>query len=72
MICTIEIIDDLMCVMDDDGNGYDAATLTSYRDAKQQIRDGEAAGDGEPDEGEKRDGDGRAHGQVPPRKTEPI
>jgi hypothetical protein len=35
---TIEIIDDLMCVMDDDGNGYDAATLTSYRDAKQQIQ----------------------------------
>ena len=38
MNCTIEIIDDLMCVMDDDGNGYDAATLTSYREAKQQIQ----------------------------------
>jgi hypothetical protein len=35
---TIEIIDDLMCVMDDDGNGYDAAVLGSYRDAKQQIQ----------------------------------
>ena len=34
---TIEIIDDLMCVMDEDGNGYDAAVLTGYRDAKQQI-----------------------------------
>ena len=24
---TIEIIDDLMCVMDDDGNGHDAVVL---------------------------------------------
>jgi hypothetical protein len=38
MNCTIEIIDDLMCVMDDDGNGYDAAVLESYRDAKRQIQ----------------------------------
>jgi hypothetical protein len=35
---TIEIIDDLMCVIDEDGNGYDAAVLESYRAAKQQIQ----------------------------------
>ena len=35
---TIEIIDDLMCVMDEDGNGYDAAVLEGYRTAKQQIQ----------------------------------
>jgi hypothetical protein len=35
---SIEIIDDLMCVMDEDGNGYDAAVLESYRAAKQQIQ----------------------------------
>ena len=35
---TIEIIDDLMCVMDEDGNGYDAAALVGYRAAKQQIQ----------------------------------
>jgi hypothetical protein len=34
----IEIIDDLMCVMDEDGNGYDAAVLKSYQAAKQQIQ----------------------------------
>lgn len=34
---TIEIIDDLMCVMDEDGNGHDAAELTTYRNAKLQI-----------------------------------
>ncbi len=27
-----------MCVMDEDGNGYDAAVLESYRAAKQQIQ----------------------------------
>jgi len=31
-------IDGLMCVMDDDGNGYDAHVLTGYRDAKRQIQ----------------------------------
>jgi hypothetical protein len=35
---TIEIIDDLMCVMDEDGNGYDAHILTGYRQAQQQIQ----------------------------------
>ncbi len=35
---TIEIIEDLMCVMDEDGNGYDAALLDSYRAAKRQIQ----------------------------------
>jgi hypothetical protein len=35
---TIEIIDDLMCVMDEDGNGLDGIVLTSYREAKQQIQ----------------------------------
>jgi len=35
---TIEIIDDLMCVMDDDGNGHDAVVLARYREAKQQIQ----------------------------------
>lgn len=35
---TIEIIDDLMCVMDDDGNGHDAAVLSTYREAKRQIQ----------------------------------
>lgn len=36
---TIEIIDDLMCVMDEDGNGCDAALLDDYRGAKRQIQD---------------------------------
>ena len=35
---SIEIIDDTMCVMDEDGNGYDAIVLTSYRTSKQQIQ----------------------------------
>jgi hypothetical protein len=35
---TIEIIDDLMCVMDEDGNGHDAHVLTGYRQAKQKIQ----------------------------------
>jgi len=34
----ISIVDDLMVVMDEDGNGYDAHVLTSYRDAKRQIQ----------------------------------
>jgi hypothetical protein len=38
MYDTIEIIDDLMCVMDTDGNGHDAVLLTSYRQAKRQIQ----------------------------------
>jgi hypothetical protein len=38
MFCTIEIIDDLMCVMDEDGNGCDAHVLKSSRNAKQQIQ----------------------------------
>jgi len=35
---TIEIIDGLMCVMDEDGNGYDAAVLTGLRAATRQIQ----------------------------------
>jgi len=35
---TIEIIDGIMCVMDEDGNGHDAAVLDSYRAAKRQIQ----------------------------------
>lgn len=34
----IYIIDGMMCVMDEDGNGYDAHELTGYRDAKRQIQ----------------------------------
>lgn len=34
----IYIIDGMMCVMDQHGNGYDAHELTSYRDAKRQIQ----------------------------------
>lgn len=37
MTHTIEIIDDLVCVMDEDGNGCDALVLEGYRDAKRQI-----------------------------------
>ena len=35
---TVEIINDLMCVMDRDGNGLDAHLLRSYRAAKRQIQ----------------------------------
>ena len=35
---TIEIINELMCVMDEDGNGLDGAVLTGYCAAKQQIQ----------------------------------
>ncbi len=28
----------MMCVMDEDGNGHDAAMLDSYRAAKRQIQ----------------------------------
>ena len=34
---TFEIVDDLMCVLDEDGNGLDGELLTGYRQAKQQI-----------------------------------
>jgi hypothetical protein len=34
----IYIVDGMMCVMDEDGNGYDAHELTGYRDAKRQIQ----------------------------------
>ena len=35
---TIEIIDDLMCLMDEDGNGIDGHLLVDYRDAERQIK----------------------------------
>ena len=35
---TIEIIDDLMCLMDEDGNGVDGHLLVGLRDAKRQIQ----------------------------------
>jgi hypothetical protein len=38
MFCKIEIVGDQMCVMDDDGNSYSAAALTSNLDAKKQIQ----------------------------------
>ena len=38
MFCKIEIINDQMCVLDDDGNSHDIVTLTTYRDAKKQIQ----------------------------------
>jgi len=34
---TIELCDDLMCVMDEDGNGYDCHELRSLREAKRQL-----------------------------------
>lgn len=37
MPSTIEIIDDLMCVMDEDGHGYDACKLRAYPAAKRQV-----------------------------------
>ena len=39
MSYTIEIVDDLMCVMDQDGNGCDCHALRSLREAKRQLRD---------------------------------
>jgi hypothetical protein len=38
MFHTIEILDDAMCVMDEDGNTFAGATLTGYRKAKKQIQ----------------------------------
>ena len=35
---TIEIVDDLLVVLDEDGNGCDGYQLTSLRDAKRQLR----------------------------------
>ena len=35
---SIELCDDLMCVMDEDGNGYDCHELKSLRAAKRQLR----------------------------------
>ena len=36
---TIEIVDDLMCVMDQDGNGCDCHVLQSREGAERQLRD---------------------------------
>lgn len=33
-----EITGNLLCVLDDDGNGHDAMVLTGYRAARQQVR----------------------------------
>lgn len=38
MTHTIEIIDDLMAVLDEDGNGCDCHQLRSLRMAKRQLR----------------------------------
>jgi len=35
---TIELCDGLMCVMDDDGIGYDCHELRSLPDAQRQLR----------------------------------
>ena len=35
---TIEIINDLMAVLDEDGNGCDCFQLRSLREAKRQLR----------------------------------
>lgn len=35
---TLDIVDDLLVVLDADGNGCDCHVLTSYRAAKQQIQ----------------------------------
>ena len=35
---TIDIVDDLMVVLDEDGNGCDAHELESLRRAKRQLR----------------------------------
>ena len=35
---TMQIIDDLMCVMDEDGNGCDGHVLCGLREAKRQLR----------------------------------
>ena len=35
---TVEIVDDLMVVLDEDGNGCDCHTLRRLRDAKRQLR----------------------------------
>ncbi len=37
-IHTIEVCDDLMCVMDSDGNGHDCHELCSLRKAKRLLR----------------------------------
>lgn len=37
MVCTIEIQNGLLGVMDEDGMVHDVVDLTSYRDAKRQI-----------------------------------
>lgn len=34
----IEIVDDLMVVLDEDGNGYDSCVLTTPAEAKDQLR----------------------------------
>jgi hypothetical protein len=36
--CTIEIVDDLMVVLDDNGDGYDGHTFTTLDDAMQQLK----------------------------------
>jgi hypothetical protein len=35
---TVEIVDDLLVVLDEDGNGCDCHKLTSLRTAKRQLR----------------------------------
>jgi len=35
---TIELCDGLMCVMDEDGNGYDCHELRSLPDTRRQLR----------------------------------